>query len=207
MKSSKPLLLGTAGSMPAGTMMAVLASEVVVCIKCPLCKCRKKAVPGDGNIRAKVLFVGEAPGSSEDVAGRPFVGAAGKFLNELLGQIGLERKGVFITNIVKCRPPKNRKPNQLEIQTCTPYLIRQIRIIKPRLIVALGSTAASYLMPKAGLPFSKITQDHGQFHETSLNGQKVKLFTTFHPAAVLRGGQYREEIIADFRLLGRELTK
>lgn len=193
--------------MPARKLLAAVASEVVVCEKCPLSKSRTNAVPGEGNLRAEVFFVGEAPGSSEDIAGRPFVGAAGKFLEELFGQIGLKRKNLFITNIVKCRPPKNRKPHQLEIQTCTPYLLRQIKIIKPRFIVALGSIAASYLLPKAGLPFSKITQVHGRAYEAILNGQKVTLFATFHPAAVLRGGQYREEIAADFARLKRELKK
>jgi len=187
--------------------LAVVASEVAVCEKCPLSKSRTNAVPGEGNLRAKVFFVGEAPGSSEDVAGRPFVGAAGKFLEELLSQIGLKRKNVFITNIVKCRPPKNRKPHQLEIQTCTPYLLRQIKVIKPRFIVALGSTAAGYLLPKAGLPFSKITQVHGRSYEASLDAQKVTIFATFHPAAVLRGGQYKEEITADFALLRKQLEK
>lgn len=187
--------------------MTAVASEVVVCEKCPLSKSRTNAVPGEGNLRAKVFFVGEAPGSSEDVAGRPFVGAAGKFLEELFDQIGLKRKNVFITNIVKCRPPKNRKPHQPEVQTCTPYLMRQIKIIKPRLIIALGSTAAGYLLPKAGLPFPKITQVHGQFHEARLNGQKITLFATFHPAVVLHGEKYRKEIIDDFRLLKRELKK
>lgn len=136
-----------------------------------------------------------------------FVGAAGKFLEELICQNGLKRKSVFITNIVKCRPPKNRKPHQLEIKTCTPYLIRQVKIIKPSLIVALGSTAAGYLLPKAGLPFSKITQIHGRFYEASLDGQEVTIFATFHPAAVLRGGQYKEEITADFALLRKQLEK
>ncbi len=187
--------------------LAAVASEVVVCVKCPLCESRKNAVPGEGNLRAKVLFVGEAPGSSEDAVGRPFVGEAGKFLEELFDQIGLKRKNVFITNIVKCRPPKNRRPHQLEIQTCTPYLVRQIKILKPRLIVALGSTAAGYLLPEAGIPFSKITQIHGRFHDASICGQKVRLFATFHPAAVLRGGQYKREITADFALLRRELEK
>ena len=193
--------------LSARTLLAEVASEVIVCVKCPLCKSRKNAVPGEGSIRAKMFFVGEGPGKTEDALGRPFVGSAGKFLEELLGQIGLNRKSMFITNIVKCKPPRNRKPHQLEIQTCTPYLIRQIKIIKPRLIVALGSTAVGYLMPKAGLPFSKITQVHGRSYEAILNGQKVTLFATFHPAAVLRGGQYREEIVADFARLKRELEK
>ncbi len=193
--------------LSASKLLAVVASEVAVCVKCPLWKSRKNAVPGEGSLRAKVSFVGEAPGSSEDAVGRPFVGAAGKFLEELLGQIGLKRKRVFITNVVKCRPPKNRKPHRLEIQICTPYLLRQIKIIKPRLIAALGSTSASYLLDEAGLPFSSITQIHGQFYEAHLTGQKVTIFATFHPAAVLWGGKYKKEIIADFALLKEELEK
>jgi len=190
--------------MSVRKLLAAVASEVVVCVKCPLCKSRKNAVPGGGSLRAKILFVGEAPGSSEDAVGRPFVGAAGKLLDRLLGQSGLKRKSVFITNVVKCRPPKNRKPHRLEIQTCTPYLIRQIKIIRPGLIVALGSTAAGYLLPEAGLPFSKITQIHGRFHEGRLDDQKVALFATFHPAAILRGGKYRQEITNDFALLRKD---
>jgi uracil-DNA glycosylase len=193
--------------MSARTLLAAVASEVAICVKCPLCRSRKNAVPGEGDLRAKAFFVGEAPGNSEDAAGRPFIGAAGKFLEELLEQIGSKRKNLFITNVVKCRPPKNRKPHQLEIQTCTPYLLRQIKIIKPRIIVTLGSTAAEYLLPEGGLPFSSITQVHGHFYKGQLAGQKVTIFATFHPAAVLRGGQYKEEIVADFARLKRELEK
>ncbi len=206
-RSKSTFTTDSGGYMSVRTLLAAVASEVVVCVKCPLCKSRRNAVPGEGSLRAKVLFVGEAPGGSEDAVGRPFIGAAGKFLEELLSQSGLKRESVFITNVVKCRPPKNRKPHQLEIQTCTPYLLRQIKIIKPRFIVALGSTSAGYLLPEAGLPFSSITRTHGHFFKGQLADQKVTIFATFHPAAVLRGGKYREEITADFALLKKELEK
>lgn len=193
--------------MSASKLLAVVASEVVVCVKCPLCRSRKNAVPGEGSLHANVLFVGEAPGNMEDASSRPFVGTAGKFLEGLLGEIGVKRKEVFITNVVKCRPPKNRKPHRLEIQICTPYLLRQIKIIEPRLIVALGSTSASYFLEEAGLPFSRITQVHGQFYKACLAGRNVTIFVTFHPAAVLRGRKYKKEITTDFARLKEELEK
>src|SRR5213593_2187552 len=120
--------------------LATVHSEIMGCTKCELHKNRKKAVPGEGPIDAKIMFVGEGPGLNEDEQGRPFVGAAGKLLTELLGSIGLSRSNVFITNIVKCRPPNNRPPRKTEIETCVSlYLQPQIRIINPRVIVPLGT--------------------------------------------------------------------
>ena len=136
----------------------VVASEVRVCTKCPLWKSRKNAVPGVGNPETRTILIGEAPGMSEDVKGEPFVGTAGKLLDTLLSQIGLSREQVFITNIVKCRPPGNRQPKPLEIETCTPYLNRQILIIQPEFIVTLGSHSTAYIFSKTTLPFSSITQ-------------------------------------------------
>jgi uracil-DNA glycosylase family 4 len=184
-----------------------VAAEVIVCTKCVLWKSRKKAVPGEGNPQAKVLFIGEAPGSSEDLQGRPFVGEAGKFLENLLSRIGFSREDVFICNVVKCRPPRNRPPKLVEVETCTPYLERQMKIINPESVVTLGNCSTSYIFSRAHLPFSGITMVHGKFHQISLNGMRLKVFSTFHPAAALYSMRYRNQIIADFELLKRELMK
>jgi uracil-DNA glycosylase family 4 len=186
-------------------LLAGVAAEVVICTLCPLSKSRKKAVPGEGDSNARVMLVGEAPGSSEDLQGRPFVGAAGKFLETLLSGIGLSREEVFICNIVKCRPPRNRPPRPLEVQTCTPYLERQMEIIKPKLLVTLGSCSTAYIFSRAHLPFTGITAVRGKIGRVVLHDVQMTLFPTFHPAAALYNAKYREQIIADFKLLKEEL--
>jgi uracil-DNA glycosylase family 4 len=188
-------------------LLNVVAAEVVICIKCDLWKTRKKAVPGTGSTETKVLLIGEAPGGSEDVQGEPFVGSAGKFLDELLIEAGLSRKDVFITNIVKCRPPENRDPSTEEIETCTPYLNRQIGIIEPRLIVTLGRHSTAYIFSKANIPFCSITQTHGKTCEISIHGTKITVFPTYHPAAALYSTAYKNELLKDFRQLRKELLK
>jgi DNA polymerase len=188
-------------------LLNVVAAEVVVCIKCDLWKTRTKAVPGVGNTETKVLLIGEAPGGSEDIKGEPFVGSAGKFLDELLIEAGLSRKDVFITNIVKCRPPDNRDPSTEEIETCTPYLNRQTNIIEPRLIVTLGKHSTAYIFSKANIPFHSITQTHGKTYEISIHGMKITVFPTFHPAAALYNAKYGDELLKDFRQLRKELLK
>jgi DNA polymerase len=184
-----------------------VAAEVVVCTKCPLWKTRKNAVPGEGNSESPVMFIGEAPGQSEDFEGKPFVGAAGKFLETLLSEIGLSRNDVFICNIVKCRPPRNREPMPNEIQTCTPYLDRQIKIIKPKFIVTLGNYSTAYIFSKANLPFSGITRARGKFYESNILDMQITIFPTFHPAAALYSAKYKEQITKDFQLLRDELAK
>jgi DNA polymerase len=188
-------------------LLDTVAAEVVVCIKCPLSKTRKKAVPGEGNPESSIMFVGEAPGYWEDIKGRPFVGDAGKFLDSLISEVGFSREDVFICNVVKCRPPENREPLPNEIETCTPYLDRQIRVIQPKFIVALGKHSTACILSKAGLPFNSITQAHGKFHDASFLGLKVTIFSTFHPAAALYNPKYKEQIISDFKLLKQELEK
>jgi uracil-DNA glycosylase len=188
-------------------LLMVVAAEVVICVKCDLWKTRRNAVPGIGNTEAKVLLIGEAPGESEDFKGEPFVGSAGKFLDELLSRTGLSRNDVFITNIVKCRPPGNRDPLPIEIETCTPYLNRQIGIIEPKLIVTLGRHSTQYLFSKANLPFYSITRAHGRAYETSIYGMKVTIFPTFHPAAALYHPRYKDELLKDFQQLRTELLK
>jgi DNA polymerase len=184
-----------------------VASEVVVCTKCGLWRSRKNAVPGEGSPQARTVFIGEAPGSSEDVEGRPFVGAAGKFLETLLSEIGLSRESVFICNIVKCRPPGNRVPTLLEVETCTPYLERQIDIIKPEFLVTLGNCSTDYIFSRARLPFFGITSVHGRFHEVSLGGARLRVFSTFHPAAALYNVKYKDQVISDFGLLKKGLER
>jgi uracil-DNA glycosylase family 4 len=184
--------------------LAAIASEVLVCTKCPLSETRRKAVPGEGNAKAEIMLIGEAPGRSEDFQGRPFVGSAGKFLEALLGEIGLSRADVFICNILKCRPPNNRPPKPLEVQTCTPYLDRQIKTIRPKLIVTLGSHSSAYIFSKFGLLFTSITEVHGKFFEAVVYGKRVKIFPSYHPAAALYNPQYKKQIIEDFKKLKQE---
>jgi uracil-DNA glycosylase family 4 len=184
-----------------------VATEVVVCTKCCLWKNRKKAVPGVGNPESKLMLVGEAPGRSEDIQGEPFVGAAGKLLDTLLSEIGLSRTQVFITNVVKCRPPENRDPLPDEIETCTPYLNRQIGIIQPAMIITLGKHSTAYVLGRANLPFSSITQEHGKAHEAVILGVETVIFPTFHPAATLYNAQYENQIRDDFQIMKKELLK
>lgn len=188
-------------------LLDTVAAEVVVCTKCPLWKTRKNAVPGEGDPSTQIMFIGEAPGYWEDVKGKPFVGAAGEFLDTLLSEIASARSDVFICNVLKCRPPRNREPQPNEIKTCTPYLDRQIRIIHPKFIVTLGNHSTAYIFSKVALPFKGITQAHGKFHETTILGMKATVFPTFHPAAALYSVKYKEELMNDFQLLKHELEK
>jgi uracil-DNA glycosylase family 4 len=187
--------------------LEAVAAEVVVCTKCRLSETRKNAVPGEGNSGSQIMFVGEAPGYWEDMQGRPFVGAAGKFLTVLIAELGFSRSDVFITNIVKCRPPKNREPSPDEIETCTPYLNRQLKLIQPKFIVTLGNQSTAYIFSKAKLPFTGITQARGRFYEASILSIRVTIFPTFHPAAALYSAKYKELITKDFKLLRNEFIQ
>lgn len=193
--------------MSRENLSSAVAAEIIVCTKCSLSRTRSNAVPGVGSPEAKIMFVGEAPGQSEDVKGEPFVGAAGKFLDGLLSEIGLSRKDVFITNVVKCRPPRNRPPDLGEIAVCATYLDRQVEIIKPCFIVTLGSHSTAYVFSKTGLVFGGITQVHGRFQRITLHGMQVTVFPTFHPASALYNPKYREMLHADFRLLKNKMCK
>ena len=173
--------------------LASVHSEIMGCTKCELHKSRKNAVPGEGPIDAEIMFVGEGPGLNEDEQGRPFVGAAGKFLTELLGSIGLSRSDVFITNIVKCRPPNNRTPRKPEIEACNQYLMSQIRLVKPRIVCALGSPAITTLL---GQEYSA-TKVHGK--PTSKGD--VTILPMYHPAAALYDASLKEVLALDFKTL------
>lgn len=188
-------------------LLEAIAAEVIVCSKCKLWKTRKNAVPGEGSPESQIMFIGEAPGYWEDVKGKPFVGAAGKFLDTLLSEIGFSRQTVFIGNVLKCRPPRNREPLPNEVKTCTPYLDRQINVIQPKFIVTLGNYSTAYIFSKAKLSFNGITRDRGKFYETSILGIRVTVFPTFHPAASLYSAKYKEQLIRDFHKLKHELVE
>jgi DNA polymerase len=159
---------------------------------CDLCPNRTNAVPGEGNPKARMMLVGEAPGATEDQTGRPFVGQAGQLLNGILEAIGLKREDVYITNVVKCRPPQNRKPLPDEIAACIPYLYRQIALIKPKVIVALGGTAA-----EAMLGVKKSLGDlRGKVHRFG----GIPLVVTYHPAALLRNPNWKKPTWDDVRI-------
>jgi uracil-DNA glycosylase len=175
-----------------------IAADVRGCPLCKLSRSRKNAVPGEGQLSARIMFIGEAPGRSEDEKGRPFVGAAGRILDELLKKAGIERSEVFITNIVKCRPPNNRVPKEDELTACRPYLDRQIALIKPKVICILGRTAYSSL-----LGGSSITANRGKIVERA--GQKY--FLTFHPAAVIYNKGLLSALEADLKKLAVEINK
>lgn len=169
-----------------------LEEAVHACALCPLSQGRTHAVPGEGPLNADIMFIGEGPGFHEDRQGRPFVGAAGQFLEELLDSIGLTREQVYITNVVKCRPPGNRDPMPTEISACAPYLERQIQLIKPKVIVTLGRFSMYRYFPGASI--SKI---HGQPKRVG----NVLVVPMFHPAAALHQPKWRPLVEADFKKL------
>ncbi|MEZ0394508.1 MAG: type-4 uracil-DNA glycosylase [Desulfurococcaceae archaeon] len=184
-----------------------LESEVRSCRRCRLWQYRKNAVPGEGNRSAEIMFVGEAPGEAEDETGRPFVGPAGRLLTELMEEFSIRREEVYITNVVKCRPPGNREPRDDEIEACYPFLKRQIELVKPRVIVALGRHAARTLMGRAGLYFKSMASSHGRSYDVEINGIRVKLFVTYHPASALYNPQMKDVLARDFRLLASLVGK
>lgn len=170
-----------------------IAGEVRVCVLCDLHKSRNKAVPGEGPANAEILLIGEGPGANENEQGRPFVGASGKFLEELLARAGLKRSDVWITNVVKCRPPSNRDPLPDEVSTCTQhYLEQQIAAINPKIIITLGRFSMAQYMPGV-----KISQIHGQMKRI---GDRF-VIAMFHPAAALHQAALKPAILADFARL------
>lgn len=160
-------------------------------------------VIGEGDHHAKLMFIGEAPGENEAKTGRPFVGKAGKFLDELLASIDLPRASVYITNIVKDRPPKNRDPLPEEIELYAPFLDRQIAIIKPKVIATLGRFSMQYIMNRYGLEWETgpISSLHGKVFDTEIAGEKVKIVPLYHPAVALYDGSKRGELLEDFKVL------
>ncbi len=185
---------------PAGERreeLIALYREMSDCHDCPLAGSRSNLVFGSGNADADLMFVGEAPGFYEDRQGRPFVGRAGKLLDELLAEVGLDRDDVFITNVLKCRPPDNRDPLPDEIEVCSPYLHRQVALIAPRVICTLGNFATRLLTGRR----EGITKVHGVPQTRELGGRTVRLYPIFHPAAALRTAALRVTLQEDFARL------
>lgn len=167
-------------------LAAMDANEVTGCTRCRLCETRTKTVFGEGDADAPVFFIGEGPGETEDRTGRPFVGRAGELLDKMIGAMGFKREQVFIANVVKCRPPNNREPAPDEVATCTPYLVRQLEIVRPMVIVTLGRPATQYML--------QTKQSMSRMRGNWQSWRGIKLMPTYHPAYVLR--QYTPEIRA-----------
>ena len=178
--------------MDALTEMNKLYDEVRVCSRCELSASRTNAVPGAGPVPAEIMFIGEGPGFHEDRQGIPFVGAAGKFLDELLASVGIERKDVYIANVVKCRPPNNRDPKPEEVEACQSYLERQIELVRPLIIVTLGRHSMARYFPR-----TSISRIHGQPKRQG----GITYMPMFHPAAALHQPKYRSLIEEDFQKL------
>lgn len=176
----------------------VLREELRQCRQCSLAKQRTKVVPGEGPSKVQVMFIGEGPGRNEDQQGKPFVGQAGKVLDELLAAAGLKREEVFITNVVKCRPPNNRDPLPEELMACRHYLDEQIQLLDPEVIVTLGRFSMARFILDA-----RIGRIHGQVHD--IEGRKV--VTMYHPAAALHNPALKDTILSDFSKLGSIIRK
>jgi len=190
----------------AAAEMEKLAEEVRLCCKCGLGQTRRNAVPGQGNPNARIVFIGEAPGADEDAQGLPFVGRAGRLLDKIIAAMGLKRSDVFIGNILKCRPPENRDPRPDEIISCLPHLQRQLEIIKPEIIVALGAHAARTLLDTN----KPIGQLRGRIHQycPGLGQPTIKLIATYHPAYLLRSYSQdnRRKVWEDMKMVLTELN-
>jgi uracil-DNA glycosylase len=184
--------------MSAEEILFQVAKEVTVCKKCMLYHSRKNAVPGEGPADAEIMFIGEGPGFNENEQGRPFVGAAGSFLNELLAEAGLKRSDVWIGNVVKCRPPGNRDPLPEELSACNEYQERQIAAINPKIIITLGRYSMGKFMPGA-----KISSVHGQMRRV---GERF-VIAMFHPAAALHQAALKPAILKDFGQLPKLLEQ
>lgn len=177
--------------------LAAISKELAGCTRCALSQGRNTVVFGDGDPNARLMFVGEGPGADEDAQGLPFVGRAGQLLNNMIAAMGLKREQVYIANIVKCRPPQNRVPEPVEANTCSPFLFRQIDVIRPEVIVALGATAATYLLGGK----SPLAALRGRIHQA----RGAKLIVTYHPAYLLRDPNQKKAAWADLQIAMREL--
>jgi len=197
----------TAGEPPAlqsSGDLATLEAEAKVCVKCSeLSRCRKNVVFGVGNIHAELMFVGEAPGADEDEQGEPFVGRAGQLLTKIIEAMGYRREDVYIANVLKCRPPNNRVPEPNEVKNCMPYLLAQIDLIKPKVMVALGATAVRSLLD-VQIGITKMRGNWYTFHD-------IPIMPTFHPAYLLRNPPAKKEVWDDMKTvlakLGREVPR
>lgn len=174
-------------------------NEVLACRRCGLCQGRQNAVPGMGNQQAKILFVGEGPGAQEDAQGLPFVGPAGQLLDKMLAAIDLDRQHCYIANVVKCRPPRNRVPLPEEAQACLPFLRAQTALLRPKIIVALGSTAAKQILGEQ----IRITRDRGIWHER----KGCFLIATYHPSYLLRDPAQKKDAWEDFKKIRDKIAE
>lgn len=176
-----------------------LTEEITNCQKCRLCAARTRAVPGEGNPHARLMFIGEGPGRDEDLTGRPFVGRAGQLLDKMIAAIGLSREEVYIANVVKCRPPQNRAPEMDEVAACMPYLRAQVGLIRPQVIVLLGSSALGAILG----PEHRITRERGAW----LERKGVFFMPTFHPAALLRDESKKRPVWEDLKKVRDKLQE
>jgi len=179
--------------------LADVAALIAPCIRCKLCQGRTRTVPGEGPADARLIVVGEGPGKTEDATGRPFVGRAGELLTKILGAIALPREQVYICNVVKCRPPDNRLPQYDEIAACVPYLYRQIELVKPKAILAMGGTAAQTLL--------NTKQSLGALRNQVHRFRGIPLIVTYHPAALLRNPNWKRPTWDDVRIVRRLLDR
>ncbi len=194
-----PTVLTLPAAVAALETLDAVAGMIADCRQCELCRTRHRTVPGEGNPSAKLMLIGEGPGATEDETGRPFVGAAGELLSKILGSIGIAREAVYIANIVKCRPPQNRKPLPEEANACLPYLHRQIALVKPRVIIALGGTAAESLVGgKRSL---------GELRNRVHRYDGIPLVVTYHPAALLRNPNWKKPTWDDVRIARQLLDR
>jgi uracil-DNA glycosylase family 4 len=175
-------------------LISEIAEKIEVCTKCDLAEGRINAVPGEGPQHAEIFFIGEAPGAKEDETGRPFVGQSGKLMTEQMGKVGLKREDCFITSIVKCRPPDNRKPKKEEIKSCVPYLLSQIDSISPKVVVTMGNTAYDVFSHTFYLPKKKVGDVRGQVYRLHSTSARY-LIPTYHPAGVI----YNRKLIPFFK--------
>lgn len=178
--------------------MEKLKEDITECSSCVLGEYSINQIIGKGSLKSKIVFVGEAPGKEEDSKGEPFVGSAGKLLDMVLEKTGFSRKNVYITNLVKCRPPKNRTPNKNELNVCSSYLEREIEIIKPEIIAPLGNTASNNIMRKYGLKPSKIGDVHGKIFKRETPWGRVLIIPLYHPAAALYNRNLLDRMEGDF---------
>ena len=184
-----------------------IKQKVLACKKCSLYKDRIYPVIGEGNHQAKIMFVGEAPGSSESKTGHPFCGSSGKILDQLLNSIDVKREDIYITNLLKDRPPKNRDPKIEEIKACYPYLKEQIKIIKPKIISPLGRHSMQFLMQKFGLEkeIQLISKIHGQVFQSNQLFKGIKIIPLYHPAVAVYNINMKSILIKDFQILKNNL--
>ncbi len=184
-----------------------LKQQILNCKKCNLWKTRNKPVVGEGDENAEIMFIGEAPGFNEDQQGKPFVGKAGKIFDELLKSINLKREKVYITNIIKCRPPGNRNPSQEEIDSCSPYLDKQVEIIKPKIICCLGNFSTSYILKKFNLKdkIEGMSKIHGKVFSISTLLGKIKIIPLYHPATPTYNPNMFDTLKKDFEILKKNL--